>query len=263
MSLFMSFLVGKLTAQRLWRKPFLSPLPSDQANHPWIQHCSSMSDIKAGFLFHSSQWIRLSRRTKKDITWATFSLQRSTLSTFFPGLTQLGLSLYVSSPAARLPTVTTISVPRGIDWKAVVDFAMKEWVRIASFLSPMIILSVRKVTFLGSPSLTGVGGTTLFSGWGGGGGLFNVGQQEKKLTPPHPRVHVTLCFSQVHANVDYANCTETVCAMQNTVPATLDDVSCYVTFFTEGERKVAGLSSNRDFTVQQVNPGSLYQSFES
>jgi alanine-glyoxylate transaminase/serine-glyoxylate transaminase/serine-pyruvate transaminase len=43
---------------------------------------------------------------------------------FFSGLASLGLELFVSSPSARLPTVTTIRVPDGLDWKAVIKFAM-------------------------------------------------------------------------------------------------------------------------------------------
>ncbi len=53
----------------------------------------------------------------------SLSLSHS-LSLSLPGLTALGLELFVSDPSARLPTVTTIKVPQGVDWKAVVKYAM-------------------------------------------------------------------------------------------------------------------------------------------
>jgi hypothetical protein len=44
----------------------------------------------------------------------------------FAGLEAMGLELFVSLPAARLPTVTTIKVPEGVDWKAVTVYAMQK-----------------------------------------------------------------------------------------------------------------------------------------
>ena len=41
------------------------------------------------------------------------------------GLDALGLELFVAQKSARLPTVTTVRVPDGVDWKAVVKFAME------------------------------------------------------------------------------------------------------------------------------------------
>ena len=42
------------------------------------------------------------------------------------GLKDLGLELFVANPAARLPTVTTIKVPEGINWQAVAGHCMKK-----------------------------------------------------------------------------------------------------------------------------------------
>ena len=42
------------------------------------------------------------------------------------GITALGLDFFVPEAAHRLPTVTTIKVPEGIDWKAVTVTAMKK-----------------------------------------------------------------------------------------------------------------------------------------
>jgi len=44
---------------------------------------------------------------------------------FHDGLQRLGLSLFVERKGARLPTVTTIKVPNDVDWKLIVEFAMK------------------------------------------------------------------------------------------------------------------------------------------
>lgn len=53
------------------------------------------------------------------------------------GLVDMGLELFVSTPSARLPTVTTIKVPEGIDWKAVTTYAMDKYmVEIAGGLGP-------------------------------------------------------------------------------------------------------------------------------
>lgn len=40
------------------------------------------------------------------------------------GLEKMGLELFVPVPAARTPTVTTVKVPQGLDWKAVTVYAM-------------------------------------------------------------------------------------------------------------------------------------------
>ncbi|ELU05539.1 hypothetical protein CAPTEDRAFT_164164 [Capitella teleta] len=43
------------------------------------------------------------------------------------GLRQLGLELFVKNPECRLPTVTGIVVPPGVDWKKVADNAMAKY----------------------------------------------------------------------------------------------------------------------------------------
>lgn len=42
------------------------------------------------------------------------------------GLNSLGLELLVTDDTYRLPTVTAIKVPAGVEWKAVCDYAMKK-----------------------------------------------------------------------------------------------------------------------------------------
>lgn len=38
----------------------------------------------------------------------------------------MGLELFVSVPSSRTPTVTTVKVPEGVDWKAVTVYAMEK-----------------------------------------------------------------------------------------------------------------------------------------
>merc|ERR1711997_580404 len=55
----------------------------------------------------------------------------------YDGLKKMGLELFVDKPSARLPTVTTIKVPEGIDWKKVTGHCMsKHNVEIAGGLGP-------------------------------------------------------------------------------------------------------------------------------
>jgi len=51
------------------------------------------------------------------------------------GLEELGLQLLVKNPKYRLPTLTTVEVPEGVDWKYVVDYLMdKHRIEIAGGL---------------------------------------------------------------------------------------------------------------------------------
>ncbi|OXB58643.1 hypothetical protein ASZ78_003610 [Callipepla squamata] len=53
------------------------------------------------------------------------------------GLRDLGLELYVKEEAARLPTVTTVKVPEGYDWKEITAFLMdKHSIEISGGLGP-------------------------------------------------------------------------------------------------------------------------------
>jgi len=53
------------------------------------------------------------------------------------GLKAMGLELFVENSDARLPTVTTIKVPEGIDWKEATVFCMKNHnIEIAGGLGP-------------------------------------------------------------------------------------------------------------------------------
>lgn len=53
------------------------------------------------------------------------------------GLSALGLQLYISDPAKRTPTVTTIRVPEGVDWMEVTKYFMTKYqVEISGGLGP-------------------------------------------------------------------------------------------------------------------------------
>ncbi|XP_048398866.1 alanine--glyoxylate and serine--pyruvate aminotransferase a isoform X2 [Stegostoma tigrinum] len=55
------------------------------------------------------------------------------------GIEDLGLKLFVKDKAIRLPTVTTIAVPEGYEWKDITDFIMKKYqIEITGGLGPTI-----------------------------------------------------------------------------------------------------------------------------
>ncbi|KAJ9586695.1 hypothetical protein L9F63_019733 [Diploptera punctata] len=57
----------------------------------------------------------------------------------YDGLEKLGLSLYVEKKEARLPTVTTIKVPKGLDWRLVQEYSMKKYrLEISGGLGPTV-----------------------------------------------------------------------------------------------------------------------------
>lgn len=44
------------------------------------------------------------------------------------GLNELGLQLYVKNATNRLPTITSVKVPKEIDWKKIVEIGANEYV---------------------------------------------------------------------------------------------------------------------------------------
>ncbi|XP_072896799.1 alanine--glyoxylate and serine--pyruvate aminotransferase a [Hemitrygon akajei] len=60
------------------------------------------------------------------------------------GIQDLGLKLFVKDKALRLPTVTTIAVPDGYEWKDITDFIMKKYqIEITGGLGPTIGMVLR------------------------------------------------------------------------------------------------------------------------
>ncbi|XP_056420664.1 alanine--glyoxylate aminotransferase isoform X1 [Hyla sarda] len=55
----------------------------------------------------------------------SWEIHRENALRFHKGLEELGLKLFVKDPALRLPTVTTICVPEGYDWKEITTYIMK------------------------------------------------------------------------------------------------------------------------------------------
>ncbi|KAM7346818.1 alanine-glyoxylate aminotransferase [Cochliomyia hominivorax] len=60
------------------------------------------------------------------------------------GIKELGLELFVPNPNDRLPTVNTIKVPVGIDWRKVADYTMRKYnLEISGGLGPTVELVFR------------------------------------------------------------------------------------------------------------------------
>ncbi|XP_063771847.1 alanine--glyoxylate aminotransferase [Pseudophryne corroboree] len=55
----------------------------------------------------------------------SWDIHRENALRLHKGLEALGLKLFVKDPALRLPTVTTVSVPNGYDWKDIITYIMK------------------------------------------------------------------------------------------------------------------------------------------
>lgn len=45
------------------------------------------------------------------------------------GISELGLELYVKNPAYRLPTITSVKLPKEVDWKRIVEIGANEYVK--------------------------------------------------------------------------------------------------------------------------------------
>lgn len=57
----------------------------------------------------------------------------------YKGLKERGWELYVTEPKNRLPTITSVIVPKNYDWKAISDFAAKRHsMEIAGGLGPTV-----------------------------------------------------------------------------------------------------------------------------
>ena len=85
-------------------------------------------------------------QTTTSVLYICFSVYTQTSQTCVSGLEKLGLEFYVGNPSHRLPTVTTIKVPEGVDWKSVVGHAMQRYVSISQkVLEKLYPLSTRHV----------------------------------------------------------------------------------------------------------------------
>ena len=76
--------------------------------------------------------VQTTTRTRvHTLVYICFSIYTQISRTCLSGLEKLGLEFYVGNPSHRLPTVTTIKVPEGVDWKSVVGHAMQRYVSIS------------------------------------------------------------------------------------------------------------------------------------
>ncbi|GAB0193330.1 serine--pyruvate aminotransferase [Grus japonensis] len=77
---------------------------------------------------------------------SSWERHRANCAQLCQGLCDLGLELFVKEEKARLPTITTVSVPEGYDWKEITAFLMDNHaIEIAGGLGP----SVGKVLRIG------------------------------------------------------------------------------------------------------------------
>ncbi|NXV80523.1 SPYA protein, partial [Atlantisia rogersi] len=77
---------------------------------------------------------------------SSWERHRANCTRLCQGLQDLGLELFVKEEKVRLPTITTVSVPKGYDWKEITAFLMdKHGIEIAGGLGP----SVGKVLRIG------------------------------------------------------------------------------------------------------------------
>ena len=68
---------------------------------------------------------------------ACWERHRMCAEKFHQGLKEIGLECFIEAPGARAPTITTIKVPEGVDWKEVTEYAMeKHKLEIAGGLGP-------------------------------------------------------------------------------------------------------------------------------
>lgn len=69
-----------------------------------------------------------------EYAWSRHELQAKAL---WEGLQKMGLELFVTNAKARLPTVTTVKVPAGVDWKEVSTYVMEKYsLEISGGLGP-------------------------------------------------------------------------------------------------------------------------------
>ncbi|CAI5497674.1 unnamed protein product [Closterium sp. Naga37s-1] len=74
---------------------------------------------------------------------------RSLADKLCAGIEELGLELFVKDPSVRLPTVTTIKVPEGVQWAQVTAYLMEKYnLEIAGGLGPTVGMWAQVVAFL-------------------------------------------------------------------------------------------------------------------
>ena len=103
----------------------------------WAEHVNHVfADKKTGCFASQKQILQITFSCRPIIKWNGIRKRRSKscfcsqvhslLKLFFPGLEAMGLELFVPVPSSRTPTVTTVKVPEGVDWKAVTVYAMEK-----------------------------------------------------------------------------------------------------------------------------------------
>nr|XP_009506790.1 PREDICTED: LOW QUALITY PROTEIN: serine--pyruvate aminotransferase [Phalacrocorax carbo] len=86
---------------------------------------------------------------------SSWERHRANCTQLCQGLCNLGLELFVKEEKARLPTITTLRVPEGYDWKEITAFLMdKHAIEIAGGLGPSVG-KVLRIGLMGCNSTSG------------------------------------------------------------------------------------------------------------
>lgn len=97
-------------------------------------NCSYHHTISATLLYGLREALAIICRERLE---KTIVRHEDAAKYLYEGLKKLGMELYVEDIKNRLPTITAVKVPKGIDWKALSDFAAKNHsMEIAGGLGP-------------------------------------------------------------------------------------------------------------------------------
>ena len=64
---------------------------------------------------------------QSDVFFAAVEAHQANAELFWEGLAAMGMSCHVKNPALRIPALTTVSVPEGVDAKAVAGRLLNEY----------------------------------------------------------------------------------------------------------------------------------------
>lgn len=96
---------------------------------PWYHHTGPVTNF-----FSLREGLAMLAEQGLEKSW---KLHKENALYLYEGLEKLGLKLYVKDEAIRLPTVTTVEVPQGYEWKDITAFLMKNYdIEIAGGLGP-------------------------------------------------------------------------------------------------------------------------------
>uniref|UniRef100_A0A6I8N1F9 Alanine--glyoxylate aminotransferase n=1 Tax=Ornithorhynchus anatinus TaxID=9258 RepID=A0A6I8N1F9_ORNAN len=106
---------------------------SEKARYHHTTPVISLYSLREGLAILAEQGLEKSWKHHEEVT-----------QYLYEELQKLGLKLFVKEPEVRLPTVTTVAVPEGYNWKDIVDFLMNKYgIEITGGLGPSIGMVLR------------------------------------------------------------------------------------------------------------------------